>query len=146
MTYYSVSIDHSNLKMCFQIVSDVFLRNRLKVNLLHSGLMFPFHFAHNTISTPRRTATSIPPPTLAAAAAPVGEVVAAVPLPVALPLGLDDPLCACPCGVDSFAFRAAANDGKVLALTPVPFAHVEGGATVPVVKVMSAHYGTGTSA
>lgn len=41
---------------------------------------------HNMAAAPRKTAPSSPQPTLAAAALPVGVRVAAVLLPVALPL------------------------------------------------------------
>ena len=82
----------------------------------------------------------IPHPAVVTAAPPVGVLVAPVSLLVALPLSLEEPLCACPCGVDSLAFRAAASDGKGIAFTPVPFVQVEGGATPSLVKVISAHF------
>lgn len=47
--------------------------------------------AHSMAAAPRKTAPSIPHPTLAAAALPVGVLVAAAPLPVALSLGVGDP-------------------------------------------------------
>lgn len=95
--------------------------------------------AQSNATAPTTAAPKIPHPTSAADAHPVGVLVAAVPLPVEPSLCVDDPSCACPCGVDSLAFRAAACDGKGLAATPVPFTHFDGGATVPLVKVMSAH-------
>ena len=79
---------------------------------------------HRIAIPPTTAAPNIPQAAVSRATAPAVDV--ALPVEELLEEGEDEPLCAWPSAVDSFALRFAASPVNEVALTPVLFEQEEG--------------------